>query len=84
MATPEKYNKYKEISRPNAEKIVKLGLAFRDISEKEKISVTESEIREQLDLLSAQVYFDYYIYVFIYHVSINNFLGKTKRPRSSR
>jgi len=36
MATPEKYNKYKEISRPNAEKIVTLGLAFRDIAEKEK------------------------------------------------
>merc|ERR1711871_574257 len=35
MATPEKYTKYKEISLPNAEKIVKLGLAFRDIAERE-------------------------------------------------
>merc|ERR1711907_744836 len=39
MATPEKYSKYKEISLPNAEKIVKLGLAFRDIAEKEDIEV---------------------------------------------
>ena len=39
MATPEKYTKYKEISLPNAEKIVKLGLAFRDIAERENIKV---------------------------------------------
>ena len=31
MTTPEKYNKYKEISRPNVNKIVTLGMAFRDI-----------------------------------------------------
>ena len=54
MATPEKYAKYKEISLPNAEKIVKLGLAFRDIAEKEKIEVTEAECREQLDLINIQ------------------------------
>ena len=40
MMTPEKYAKYKEISLPNAEKIVKLGLAFRDISEKEKVRMS--------------------------------------------
>lgn len=54
MSTPEKYGKYKEISRPNVEKIVKLGLTFRDIAEKEKIVVTEKEITEQLDLINAQ------------------------------
>ena len=32
MATPENYNKYKEISRPNTEKIVKLGMVFRSQS----------------------------------------------------
>ena len=31
MTTPEKYNKYKEISRVNVNKIVTLGMAFRDI-----------------------------------------------------
>ena len=31
MTTPEKYNKYKEISRANVNKIVTLGMAFRDI-----------------------------------------------------
>jgi len=54
MATPEKYEKYKEISMPNAEKIVKLGLAFRDIAEKEKIIVSETEIKDQLDLINMQ------------------------------
>lgn len=54
MSTPEKYQKYKEISLPNAEKIVKLGLAFRDIAEKEKIAVTEIEVKEQLDLIAVQ------------------------------
>ena len=29
MASPANYNRYKEISRPNVNKIVKLGLAFR-------------------------------------------------------
>lgn len=32
MTTPENYNKYKEISRPNTEKIVKLGMVFRSQS----------------------------------------------------
>lgn len=54
MATPEKYERYKEISMPNAEKIVKLGLAFRDIAEKEGISITASEIQEQLDVINMQ------------------------------
>jgi hypothetical protein len=34
---------------------VKLGMAFRDIAEKEKISVTPTEISEQLDMLNVQV-----------------------------
>lgn len=54
MMTPEKYDKYKEISRPNVEKIVKLGMVFRDISEKENIKVTPEEIDEQLAMLRAQ------------------------------
>lgn len=54
MATPENFNKYKEISRGNVEKTVKLGLLFRDIAEKEKIEVSSAEITEQLDLLNAQ------------------------------
>lgn len=54
MATPEKYTKYKEISLPNAEKIVKLGLAFRDIAERENIKVSEKEIRDQLELIAIQ------------------------------
>jgi trigger factor len=54
MMTPEKYGKYKEISRPNVEKIVKLGMIFRDIAEKEKITVTPEEIDEQLNLLKLQ------------------------------
>jgi hypothetical protein len=29
MTTEENFKKYKEISRPNVEKIVKLGMAFR-------------------------------------------------------
>jgi len=54
MMTPEKYDKYKEISRPNVEKVVKLGMIFRDISEKEKIEVTSEEIEDQLGMLRAQ------------------------------
>ena len=34
--------------------IVKLGMLFRDVAEKESIAVTEKEIQEQLDLLAAQ------------------------------
>jgi FKBP-type peptidyl-prolyl cis-trans isomerase (trigger factor) len=49
-----RYAKYKEISLPNAQKIVKLGLAFRDIAEKEGISVTDDEISEQLSLIVMQ------------------------------
>jgi FKBP-type peptidyl-prolyl cis-trans isomerase (trigger factor) len=55
MMTEENFKKYKEISRPNVEKIVKLGMAFRDIAEKESLSVEEKEIRDQLDLIFAQV-----------------------------
>jgi hypothetical protein len=29
MTSPANYNRYKEISRPNVNKIVKLGMAFR-------------------------------------------------------
>ena len=54
MASLEKYEKFKEISRPNVEKVVKLGMVFRDIAEKEGIAVQEKEIQEQLDLLAAQ------------------------------
>lgn len=54
MASPEKYKKYKEISRKNVDKVVTLGMVFRDIAEKEKVSVTKEEITEQLDLLNAQ------------------------------
>ena len=54
MATLERFEKFKEISRANVEKVVKLGLVFRDIAEKEAISVEEKEIQEQIDLLTAQ------------------------------
>jgi hypothetical protein len=36
MLTPEKYARYKELSRASVEKVVKLGLLFRDIIEREK------------------------------------------------
>lgn len=36
MLTPERYARYKELSRPGAEKTVKLGLLFRDILERER------------------------------------------------
>jgi len=54
MMTPEKYEKYKEISRAGVEKVVKLGMIFRDIAEKEKIEVTSTEIDEQIGMLKAQ------------------------------
>jgi len=54
MMTPEKYAKYKELSRVNVEKVVKLGMTFRDIAEKEKIIVSKEEVQEQLDALAAQ------------------------------
>ena len=54
MSSLEKYTKYAEISRPNVEKIVTLGLIFRDISEKENLAVTPEEIQQQLDILLAQ------------------------------
>jgi FKBP-type peptidyl-prolyl cis-trans isomerase (trigger factor) len=54
MATPEKYQRFKEISKGSIEKAVKLGIIFNDITEKEKISVTQKEIQDQLDILIAQ------------------------------
>jgi FKBP-type peptidyl-prolyl cis-trans isomerase (trigger factor) len=54
MMTPEKYEKYKDISRPNVEKVVKLGMVFRDLAEKEKIDVTENEIEEQMSMIKMQ------------------------------
>lgn len=54
MASEENYNKYKSISRPGAEKVVTLGMVFRDIAEKEKVSVTREEISQQLDAINAQ------------------------------
>lgn len=54
MSSPENYEKYKKISRPNAEKAVKLGMAFRDIAEKEKIVVNANEIQEQWDMIVVQ------------------------------
>lgn len=54
MASLENYERYKKISRNQSEKIVKLGLLFRDISEKENIQVSNEEIQQQLDILIAQ------------------------------
>ena len=54
MASPENYKRYKEISRPNVNKVVTLGMVFRDIAEKEKVVVTKEEIAEQIDMLNAQ------------------------------
>lgn len=54
MMTPEKYQKYSEISRPNVEKVVKLGMVFRDIAEKENLDITEEEIEDQMSMLKAQ------------------------------
>ena len=54
MSSEESYNRYKEISRENVNKVVILGMAFRDIAEKEGISVSSEEIQEQLDGLNAQ------------------------------
>lgn len=54
MMTPEKYQKYKELSRPNVEKIVKLGLTFRDISEKEGLKLTPQEVQDQYEGLVMQ------------------------------
>mmetsp|Transcript_15459 Transcript_15459/g.25754 ORF Transcript_15459/g.25754 Transcript_15459/m.25754 type:complete len:527 (+) Transcript_15459:107-1687(+) len=54
MMTPEKYEKYKELSRKNVEKIVKLGMVFRDVAEKEKIVITPEEVQEQMEGLKMQ------------------------------
>ena len=54
MASEENYLRYKEISRESVNQIVTLGMAFRDIAEKEGIAVTVEEIKEQLDALNAQ------------------------------
>lgn len=54
MATPDGYKRYREVSKKNVEKVVKLGMIFRDIAEKEKIVVTETEIVEQLDMIKVQ------------------------------
>lgn len=54
MASPENYKRYKEIARVNVNKVVTLGMVFRDIAEKEQITVTREEIAEQLDALNAQ------------------------------
>jgi hypothetical protein len=43
MLTPEKYARYKELSRASVEKVVKLGLLFRDIIEREKEGNRERE-----------------------------------------
>jgi len=51
---PESYGKYKSMSRPNVEKVVKLGMIFRDISDKESIEVTAEEVDEQMAMLRAQ------------------------------
>jgi trigger factor len=54
MMSEENYLRYKEISRPNVNKVVTLGMAFRDIAEKEGIAVTPAEVQDQLDMLNAQ------------------------------
>ena len=54
MSSEESYNRYKDISRDNVNKVVVLGMAFRDIAEKEGISVSSEEIQSQLDGLNAQ------------------------------
>ena len=54
MASEENYVRYKEISRPNVNKIVILGMAFRDIAEKEGIAVEPQEVQEQLDSINIQ------------------------------
>ena len=54
MASQENYDKYKNIVKTQVEKAVTLSLAFRDIKEKEGITVTTDEIKAQLDLISAQ------------------------------
>lgn len=54
MMTEERYEKYKVVSKPNVEKVVKLGMAFRDIAEKEKLAADPKEIQENYDLMCAQ------------------------------
>jgi len=54
MSSPENYEKYKEVSRKNVEKVVKLSLAFRDIAEKEKVEVTANEVADQYNMIVAQ------------------------------
>lgn len=54
MASPENFERYKEISRKSVNQVVTLGMAFRDIAEKEGIAVSQEEITEQLDGLNAQ------------------------------
>lgn len=54
MTKPENYLKYKEVSKANVEKVVKLGMVFRDIAEKEQIVVTQADIQEQLSIMAAQ------------------------------
>ena len=54
MTSPEKYQRFKEISRPTIEKMVKLGILFNDITEKERLTVAPEEIQEQLEILRAQ------------------------------
>ena len=54
MSSEESYNRYKDISRENVNKVVILGMAFRDIAEKEGIVVSSEEIQSQLDGLNAQ------------------------------
>lgn len=54
MSTPENYTKYRKLSRPNVEKVVKLSMAFKDIAEKEGLAVTPEEVEDQYNMISVQ------------------------------
>lgn len=54
MVKPENYAKYKEVSKESVGKVVKLGMVFRDIAEKENIVVTAAEIQDQLSVMAVQ------------------------------
>eukprot|EP01041_Mallomonas_annulata_P007115 gene7115-14468_t len=54
MSSEENYEKYKKVAMANVVKTVTLSMAFRDIAEKESVTVTKNEITEQFNLLAAQ------------------------------
>jgi hypothetical protein len=68
MTSPANYNRYKEISRPNVNKIVKLGMAFRGTYDLRETVLTQCVLYSFLFFVFISVFSCFFIFMILSHL----------------